>query len=112
MWAGDKRDVGREKDAGIAGARASEEFSTALFTVWCHESVKRDRGARKGQSLVILPSRQGLVESSGMALGVGGLLIYSATNRRISVTITLPELEHKRQRRAGPVAADAPSAET
>ena len=73
MWAGDKRDVGRGEGAGIAGARASEEFSTALFTVWCHESVKRDRGARKGQSLVILPSRQGLVESSGMAL-VGGYL--------------------------------------
>eukprot|EP00964_Phaeocystis_antarctica_P117266 scaffold81106_cov72-Phaeocystis_antarctica.AAC.1 len=65
---GNKRDVGRGEGAGIAGARASEEFSTALFTVWCHESAERDRGARKGQSLVILPSRQGLVESSGMVL--------------------------------------------
>ena len=33
-----------------------------------HESPERDRSARKGQSLVILPSRQALVESSGMVL--------------------------------------------
>ena len=32
--------------------------------------MERDRGARKGQSLVILPSRQGLVESSGMVVVV------------------------------------------
>ena len=90
MWAGDKRDVGRGEGAGIAGAQASEELLTALFSVWCTRECESDRGARKGQSLVILPSRQGLVESSGMVFllvvvvsGCGGVLyIYSATNRR------------------------------
>ena len=86
---GDKRDVGRGEGAGIAAAWASEEFSTARSLCGAHESAERDRSARKGQSLVILPSRQALVESSGMVLllvvvgwGGGTLYTFPATNRR------------------------------
>ena len=61
----------------IAGAWASEECSTALFTV-VHTRVRNAIVVRrKGQSMVVLPSRQGLdVESSEIVFSGGGSFIY------------------------------------